>query len=86
MGAFDGTHIVITGGGSGIGLELARQFVRLGALAVSLLDISDSTGMIPDLLRSRLDPAVSRPTALTSQSTIRHAFLHHQVTKCPAVQ
>ena len=48
--SFEGTHVAITGGGSGIGLELARQFVRLGAVAVSLVDISDCTGIIPDLL------------------------------------
>ena len=48
--SFEGTHIAITGGGSGIGLELARQFVRLGAVAVSLLDISDCTGIVADLL------------------------------------
>ena len=48
--SFEGTHVAITGGGSGIGLELAREFVRHEAAAVSLLDISDCAGAVADLL------------------------------------
>ena len=34
-----GAHVVITGGGSGIGLALAAEFVRRRCRAVSLIDV-----------------------------------------------
>ncbi len=36
-------HVVITGGASGIGLELAKEAVARGARAVSIIDLSDCT-------------------------------------------
>ena len=37
------THVVITGGASGIGLELAKEAVARSAGAVSIIDVSDCT-------------------------------------------
>lgn len=39
---FDNSHVLITGGARGIGLEIARQFAREGAI-VSLLDFNKET-------------------------------------------
>ena len=36
-------HVVVTGGASGIGLELAKEAVARGANAVSIIDLSDCT-------------------------------------------
>jgi len=47
--SFEDAHVAITGGGSGIGLELARQFLQQGAAGVSLLDISDCAAALSDL-------------------------------------
>ena len=47
--SFKGAHVAITGGGSGIGLELARHFLQQAAAGVSLLDISDCAAALADL-------------------------------------
>ncbi len=44
-----GKHIVITGGCSGIGLELAREAIHRDAKAVSLIDLNDAGKVLREL-------------------------------------
>lgn len=44
-----GKHVVITGGCSGIGLELAREAIHRDAKAVSLIDLSDAKKVLREL-------------------------------------
>ncbi|EAQ47705.1 D-beta-hydroxybutyrate dehydrogenase, putative [Roseobacter sp. MED193] len=71
---FQGKHVVITGGGSGLGAELARQFAAkeahvtiLGRRMEALQEVADETGALPlscDVTqRDSLDLAVSKAIA-----------------------
>ncbi len=44
-----GKHIVVTGGCSGIGLELAREAIHRDAKAVSLIDLNDAGKLLREL-------------------------------------
>lgn len=79
---FEGTHVAITGGGSGIGLELARQFVRHGAVSVSLLDISDCTSIIADLLAESAG-SCSVKCYRTNVTEYQQARFHTESDKLP---
>lgn len=72
--SFQGKHVVITGGGSGLGAELARQFAAkeahvtiLGRRMEALQEVADETGALPlscDVTqRDSLDLAVSKAIA-----------------------
>jgi 3-hydroxybutyrate dehydrogenase len=72
--SFAGKHVVITGGGSGLGAELARQFAAqearvtiLGRRAEALQDVATETGALPlscDVtVRDSLDQAIKAATA-----------------------
>ncbi len=56
-----GKHIVITGGCSGIGLELAREAIHRDAKAVSLIDLTDAS---EKLLRDLSDEAADALSAV----------------------
>ena len=84
--SFEGTHVAITGGGSGIGLELARQFMRLGAVAVSLLDISDCSGVIPDLMAESAGSCGIKAYRADVTEYQQARMLTPTVTYSPAVQ
>ena len=64
MCSFEGAHVAITGGGSGIGLELARQFVLSGAAAISLLDISGCASALASLKAEQ--------AGLSTQSNVKY--------------
>ncbi len=72
--SFQGKHVVITGGGSGLGAELARQFAAkeahvtiLGRRMEALQEVAGETGALPlscDVTqRDSLDLAVSKAIA-----------------------
>ena len=72
--SFQGKHVVITGGGSGLGAELARQFATkeahvtiLGRRMEALQEVAGETGALPlscDVTqRDSLDLAVSKAIA-----------------------
>lgn len=48
-GCCQGKHVVVTGGCSGIGLELAREAIRRNAKAVSLIDLNDAGKLLREL-------------------------------------
>ena len=50
-----GKHVVITGGCSGIGLELAREAIHRDAKAVSLIDLNDAGKLLRDLQNEAAD-------------------------------
>ncbi len=77
--SFDGKHVVITGGGSGLGAELARQFSTQGARVTilgrrleALQEVATETGALPltcDVTdRDSLDLAIAKARA--AQGTV----------------
>jgi 3-oxoacyl-[acyl-carrier protein] reductase len=48
MSRFDGKHVVVTGGASGIGLAIVEEFVKSGAMVTVLdLEVSQKTRLLP---------------------------------------
>lgn len=58
MMSYSGKNIIITGGTGGICFELAREFLREGALSVGLLDIADPNNVTAALQNEFTDKSI----------------------------
>lgn len=77
-----GAHVVITGGASGIGLELAKEAVARSAGAVSIIDLSDCTRAHKELKDCAAD-GLSNVFLTKIFSTQADVSIYEQV--CPTV-
>ena len=78
-----GAHVVITGGASGIGLELAKECIARGARAVSIIDVSDCSRALNELKDCAADgPSIVFRAKLAAFQADVSSFDQVMLTNC----